>query len=85
MQKYYVWKDNLLEEYFSMEVQKFEKLYKFQDALKKEKIILHTIEADGLINAIKIHKESLKKIYSTNDDEQNLFLLNDIKKKPSLH
>lgn len=90
MQKFYVWNDNLLEDYFALEIEEFEKFPEFKNVLTKEKVQFNIVEADGIIEAIKLYKESLKKLYpikeiNEDDNKNEPILLNDIKKKRLLH
>lgn len=57
---YYVWKDNFLEEYFALEKTEMDSNKNFFNALLKEKSVLNTVEADGIIDAIQKHKENIK-------------------------
>lgn len=57
---YYVWKDNFFEEYFALEKPEMDKNKVLTEMLSKEKAVLHTVEAEGIIDAINKHKENIK-------------------------
>jgi hypothetical protein len=78
MQLYYVWYDHLLEELFSMEKDDFEKEHiALKNALEREKVVFHTIQADNIAHAFEVYRNTLPTMsIDLDDDSPHLFTTN---------
>lgn len=70
---YYVWKDNLLEEYFALEKSEMEKNPNYMKLLKEEKSIFYEVDATGFKDAINIHKENMKQKIEYAEEEESSY------------
>ena len=62
MTTYCVWFDNLMQELFALEKSEFDLHDKFQEALKNEKNVIHSIEAESMTDAFAQYREKQESV-----------------------